>query len=163
MCAIGHEIDTWTLENQTNQKSIFSDSIPDIVHISTIPQHYTVIINLRDQRFLLLFFLLSDCKKISGGRSGGSMAGSDTLAPAQGSHASQALSLKLKEDLSGTGPSLSTAWMPWLLWEKKKRLKWTKAGWSLGWVVGCLRDSLELLTKLWSGRRFQGFFLETEH
>lgn len=121
------------MENQTNQKSAFCDSIPDTVHISTIPQHYTGIINLRDQCFLLLFFLLSDCKKISGGRSGGSTAGSDTLAPAQGSHASQALSLKLKEDLSGTGPSLSTAWMPWLLWEKKKNEM--NEGWLVTWLV----------------------------
>lgn len=78
MCAFRHETDTYTLENQTNQKSNFSDCIPDTVYISTIPQHYIVIFNPRDQCFLLLFFLLSDCKKISGGRSGGSTAGSDT-------------------------------------------------------------------------------------
>uniref|UniRef100_A0A667YP63 Isthmin 2b n=1 Tax=Myripristis murdjan TaxID=586833 RepID=A0A667YP63_9TELE len=63
--------------------------------MSPAPRHCSVTFNLKGT--------------LSGGRGGGSTAGSDTLGPAQGSHASQALSLKLKEDLSGTGPSLSKA------------------------------------------------------
>ncbi len=102
---------------ESDKPKIFSDYIPDTLHISAIHRHYNVTINHHEARISTFPpVLLSNCKiekvKLSGGRSGGSTAGSDALAPAQGSHASQALSLKLKEDLSGTGPSLSTAWMP---------------------------------------------------
>lgn len=56
--------------------------------------------------------------------------------------------------LSGTGPSLSKAWMPWLLWEKKATMKWANGGWLVTWLVRWMPQSLfwDLLTKLQIGR-----------
>lgn len=87
--------------------------------------------------------------------------------PAQGSHASQALSLKLKEDLSGTGPSLSTAWMPRLLWEKNRKNEMNE-GWLVTWLLGWMPQGFFFLVFFvvianQATKWLQGFFLETEN